>query len=165
MTGLFLNIFECTLENDYFNLQYLPYKPYAEKEAYVKLRDQNPDYELCKYDTTLENGLRESRIYFWNKKEAPSTTLVGTEDRIDIQTNPKIISKIIESCIIQHFKNFGKFQLSKKKEEHFWNIVSPQDLITNVKGLNAYNEFHFNTLFNSYNSLSLIHISEPTRPY
>jgi hypothetical protein len=151
MTGLFLNIFECKFESNYFGLQYLPYKTYAEKEAYIKLRDQNPDYELCKYDITLENGLRESRIYFWNKKEVPSTTLVGTEDRIHIQTNPKIISKIIESCIIQHFKNFGKFQLSKKKEEHFWNIVSPQDLITNIKGLNAYNEFHFNTFFNSYN--------------
>lgn len=61
MTGLFLNIFECKFENDYFDLQYLLYKSYT-KKIYIKLRDQSPDYELCKYDITLENGLRESKL-------------------------------------------------------------------------------------------------------
>ncbi|HMN89396.1 MAG TPA: hypothetical protein PKD70_08320 [Saprospiraceae bacterium] len=151
MTGLFLNIFECKFEKDYFDLQYLSYEEYATIEAYKKLRAENPDYEFYKYDVKLDNDTTERRIYLWNKEALASSLLTQNIDRIDIQSNPKIVCKIIESCIIQHFKNFGKFQLSKKKEEHFWNIVSPQDLITNVKGLNAYNEFHFNTLFNSYN--------------
>jgi hypothetical protein len=47
MTGIFLNIFECKFEKDYFNLQYLSYEKYATIEAYKKLRSENPDYEFC----------------------------------------------------------------------------------------------------------------------
>lgn len=47
MTGIFLNIFECKFEKDYFNLQYLSYEKYATIDAYTKLRSENPDYEFC----------------------------------------------------------------------------------------------------------------------
>lgn len=170
MTGLFLNIFECKFEKDYFDLQYLSYEKYATIEAYKKLRSENPDYEFYKYDVKLDNNTTERRIYFWNKKTNPTTSITGKQERIDIQSNPKIVSKIIESCILQHFKNFGKFQVFKKKEEHFWNIVSPSNLFIVeqeqediegnrkkvkkkvVDGILAFNQFHFNTFFNSFNT-------------
>lgn len=170
MTGLFLNIFECKFEKDYFDLQYLPYNNYATKEAYKELYTENPEYEFYKYDVKLDNGRTERRIYLWNKETFASSLLTQNIDRIDIQSNPKIVSKIIESCILQQFKNFGKFQVFKKKEEHFWNIVSPSNLFIVeqdeediegnkkkvkkklVDGIFAFNQFHFNTFFNSFNN-------------
>ncbi|MEZ4887642.1 MAG: Piwi domain-containing protein [Chitinophagales bacterium] len=169
MTGIFLNIFESKFEKDYFELQYLSYEKYTTREAYRKLRTENLDYEFYKCDVKLDNGRTERRIYFWGKKLNPNTTILGTKDRVDIQNNPKIISKIIESCILQQFRNFGKFQIFKKKEEHFWSIVSPSNLFVTeqveediegnkrkvkrklVNGILAFNKFHFNTLFNSFN--------------
>lgn len=151
MTGLFLNVFECKFEKDYFNLQYLSYEEYATIEAYKKLRAENPDYEFYKNDVKLDNGQTERRIYFWNKKTSPSTIIKGVKETITIQSNPKIVSKIIESCILQHFLNSRGFRVFKKKEEHFWNITSSKNLFTNIKWLNAYNQIHFNTFFNSYN--------------
>ncbi|MCU0436362.1 MAG: hypothetical protein MUC49_00505 [Raineya sp.] len=173
MTGLFLNIFECKFEKDYFNLQYLSYENYSVKEDFIKLQKENPDYIFYKYDVQIENEQFERRIYFWSKKENPSSTIIGTEEVIDIQTNPKIISKIIESCIIQHFRNFQTtngqpYKVFKKREEHFWNIVSPSNLFMVeqeeediegnkkkvkkklVDGILAFNQFHFNTFFNSF---------------
>ncbi len=105
MTGLFLNIFECKFEKNYFDLQYLSYEKYAKKEAYIQLRNENSDYEFYKYDIKLDNGATERRIYFWNKKARPATSVTGTQEKLDIQGNPKIVSKIIESCILQQFKN------------------------------------------------------------
>jgi biotin-(acetyl-CoA carboxylase) ligase len=153
MTGLFLNIFECKFERDYFNLQYLPYESYATIEAYKKLRSENPDYEFYKYDVKLDNGHTERRIYYWSKKASPTTNVAGTEEKIDIQSNPKIVSKIIESCILQQFKNKRGFKVFKKREEHFWTIESSKNLLENINGLNAYNQIHFNTFFNSYNGI------------
>ncbi|OJW74570.1 Piwi domain-containing protein [Spirosoma sp. 48-14] len=152
MTGLFLNIFECKFEKDYFDLQYLSYEEYATIEAYKKLRTENPDYEFYKNDLKLDNGQTERRIYFWNKKINPETIIKkGVKERVNIQSNPKIIGKIIESCILQYFLNSKGFKVSKKKEEHFWSITSSKNLFMNIKGLNAYNQIHFNTFFNSYN--------------
>lgn len=150
MKGLFLNIFECRFENDNFDLQYLPYEEYATKDAYFKLRNENIDYEFYRHDVKLDNNTTERRIYFWSKKANPATVVTGTKERIDIQSNPKIVSKIIESCILQLFKN-ANGKVFKKREEHFWTIVSSTNLLENMDGLNAYNQIHFNTFFNSYN--------------
>ncbi|MDX2286856.1 MAG: hypothetical protein NW241_22010 [Bacteroidia bacterium] len=153
MTGLFLNIFECKFEKDYFDLQYLSYEKYATIEAYKKLRTENSDYEFYKYDVKLENGQIERRIYFWNKKSSPTTTVKGTKETVNIQSNPKIVSKIIESCILQQFQNNRAFKVFKKREEHFWTILSSKNLLENINGLNAYNQIHFNTFFNSYSGI------------
>lgn len=150
MTGLFLNIFECKFEKDYFDLQYLSYEEYSTIEAYKKLRTENSDYEFYKYDVKLDNGQTERRIYFWNKKSSPTTTVKGIRETVNIQTNPKIVSKIIESCILQQFKNNSAFKVSKRREEHFWAILSSKNLLENINGLNAYNQIYFNTFFNSY---------------
>ncbi|MDI9309499.1 MAG: hypothetical protein QM535_04735 [Limnohabitans sp.] len=151
MTGLFLNILECKFEKENFDLLYLPYEKYGTKEAYIKLRNENIDYEFYKYDVKIDNNTTERRIYFWNKSANPATSVTGTKERIDIQSNPKIVSKIIESCILQQFKNNSAFKVFKKREEHFWNIISSKNLLENINGLNAYNQIHFNTFFNSYN--------------
>ncbi len=151
MTGLFLNIFECKFEKDYFDLQYLSYDEYAMIEAYKKLRTENSDYEFYRYDVKLDNGQIERRIYFWNKKSNPTTTVNGIKETVNIQSNPKIVSKVIESCILQQFKNNSAFKVSKKREEHFWTILSSKKLLENINGLNAHNQIHFNTFFNSYN--------------
>jgi hypothetical protein len=163
MTGLFLNIFECKFEKDYFDLQYFSYEKYASIEAYKKLREENSDYEFYKNDVKLDNKQTERRIYFWNKKTNPSTTIEGVKETVNIQSNPKIVSKIIESCILQYFLNSRGFRVFKKKEEHFWNITSTKNLFTNIKWLNAYNQIHFNTFFNSYNgSLSFFFVLSRT---
>lgn len=151
MTGLFLNIFECKFEKEYFDLHYLPYEEYATKEAYKELREQNKDYQFYQYHKKLENGETNSRIYFWNRNDKPSTEIVGIAERIYTQENPKIASKIIESSIIQHFFNFGKFQVYRKKEEPFWSIISPKEQIPTIKDLGVYNRFHFNTFFYAHN--------------
>lgn len=162
MSGLFLNLFECKFEKRYFDLQFLSYDKYAKKEAYIKLRDENPDYQLYRYDIKLKNGQTERRIYFWNKVKQPSTSLQGIKERVDIQKYPKITSKIIESCLVQHFRNFTskqgqKYHIHKKREEHFWNIISPSNLMENqdqvfVEGIQVFNQLHFNTFFNSDNN-------------
>lgn len=153
MTGLFLNIFECKFEKDYFDLQYLHYENYATKEAFAKLRHENPDYEFYKSNVKVNNDQTERRIYFWNKKASQTGTVSGIKAKVDIQSNPKIVSKIIESCILQQFINSKGFKVFKKREEHFWNIVSSKNLLQNINGLNAYNQIHFNTFFNSYNGI------------
>ena len=151
MTGLFLNIFECKFDKDYFDLQYLLYEKYATKEAYSKLRNENPDYEFYKYDVKLDSKTTERRIYFWSKKTSPTTTVTGIKEMVDIQGSPKVVSKIIEICILQEFIKCRRFKVYKKKEEYFWSIVSSKNLFTNINGLNAYNQVNFNTFFNSYN--------------
>lgn len=151
MTGLFLNIFECKFDKDYFDLQYLLYEKYATKEAYSKLRNENPDYEFYKYDVKLDSKTTERRIYFWSKKTSPTTTVTGIKEMVDIQGSPKVVSKIIEICILQEFIKSRRFKVYKKKEEYFWSIVSSKNLFTNINGLNAYNQVNFNTFFNSYN--------------
>lgn len=151
MTGLFLNIFECKFDKDYFDLQYLLYEKYATKEAYTKLRNENPDYEFYKYDVKLDSETTERRIYFWNKKIIPTTTITGIQERVDIQNSPKIVSKIIDACILQEFIKSRGFKVFKKREEYFWSIVSSKNLFKSINGLNAYNQVNFNTFFNSNN--------------
>lgn len=151
MTGLFLNIVECKFEKEDFDLQYLPYEKYGTKEAYIKLRNENVDFEFYRYDVKIDNDTKERRIYFWNKRANSESSITGTKERIDIQSNPKIVSKILESCILQQFKNNRAFKVFKKREEHFWNIISSKNLLNDINGLNAYNQIHFNTFFNSYN--------------
>ncbi len=156
MTGLFFNFFECKLSKDNFEIQYLLYENYSTKEIYKALINNNPDYEFYKLDVVSENGDTERRIYFWGKVLTPSTELTGEFESISIKNNPKITSKIIESCIIQHFKNFEgskgqKYSVYRKRETHFWNIISPNELMQNIEGLSVRNEYHFNTTFYSHN--------------
>lgn len=151
MTGLFLNTFECKFKKDYFDLHYLPYNEYESKEAFKNLRVDNADYEFYRFDNVLSNGQTERRIYFWCKSSSSQNILNGKVDRIYISNNPKIISKIIELSIIQHFKNFQKFEIFKKREQHFWNVISPTNLIPEISGLVIRNVFSFNTFFYSHN--------------
>ncbi|AZB34250.1 Piwi domain-containing protein [Chryseobacterium bernardetii] len=151
MTGLFLNIFECKFEKKYFDVQYLLYNDYSDKDKFRELRNEYKDYEFYKVDVFLENNKIERRIYFWQKQPHVLKVLKGTAERVIIQENPRVVSKIIESCIIQYFKNFGKFQVTKKKEEFFWNILSPKNLISELNGLNVFNQFHFTIFFNADN--------------
>lgn len=151
MTGIFLNFFECKLEKDYFELKYLPYSTYSKKEDFINLKDENLDYEFYKFDTSREGGKIDRRIYFWNKTEKPSTKIEGTDIRISIKEYPQIASKIIETAIIQQFKKKQKYEIFKKRQEHFWSIISPIELMTNIEGLSVRNEFNFNSSFFSHN--------------
>lgn len=150
MTGLFLNFFECKLERDFFDLKYLPYNDYSKKEDYLKLKNDNPDFDFYKLDIT-NNGKTDRRIYFWNKIQNPSSSLIGTTTQINIREYPQLVSRIIETAILQHFKKDNRYEIFKKKQEHFWSIVSPKQLISNIDGLSVRNEFNFNASFFSYN--------------
>ncbi|MFR3216419.1 MAG: Piwi domain-containing protein [Dysgonomonas mossii] len=153
MTGLFLNFFECKLQKNNFDLQYLPYSKYSKKEDYLKLREDNPDFEFYKLDITDSNGKTDRRIYFWNKVKNPNTTIKGTKIQIEITKYPQIVSRIIEMSIIQHFRKDNRYEIFKKKQEHFWSIISPKQLIANIEGLSIRNEFNFNSSFFSYNEV------------
>jgi hypothetical protein len=156
MTGLFLNFYECNLSVEHFDISYLMYDDYSTKELYKNLQSNYSDYEFYRYDITTETGDTERRIYFWSRIPNPLLVLEGHEDRVYIQKNPKITSRIIESCVVQHFKNFQnskgqKFEVYKKKENHFWSIISPSELMPNIEGLSVRNEFHFSSFFFYHN--------------
>jgi hypothetical protein len=152
MNTLFLNFFEYKLQNDYFDINYLPYSDYCTKETYLDLRRSYPDY-MFYVQKPLEDS-NEKIIYFWKTNENQSNLLEGEKQRILINESPKIVSKIIESCFISMLNKSRNFSIKRNRYENAWEITSKKESLEDIFYISAKNSMKLSfCFFNQNNSL------------
>ena len=128
MSGLFLNFIEYELSEQCFNLQAVPYKNYETKEQYLDLKDTNPDFHFYRFDKD---------IFLWERKTGVQHKLQTSTKSVSQTDHPKIISKIVESALIDYIKSLDAYNVRYNRHGYTWELVSRTDALNGkIPGLN-----------------------------
>jgi len=142
MAGLFLNFFKINTSNQEFHLSKIPYEEYS--EDYENLKNEYPDYFFYRNNDS---------IVYWNKQGKDKVLPLNNSKKcsVNLQKHPRVFSKVIESCFIDALNNDGRMQVFYIKYGFSWNIVSPNNKLTGINGLSAYNCFNISFKFINVN--------------
>ncbi|GFZ79843.1 hypothetical protein GCM10011531_07220 [Aquaticitalea lipolytica] len=139
MAGLFLNFFKVNLENDEFDLSNISYSDYESKEDYFELQDNYPDHQFYRVN---------SRIHYWSKNGSSKLLpLNSIKSRVNSKTEPKIISKIVESCLMNVLVNDERLEVNRKSHSYSWDVLSSNNILKGIKGLAAFNCYNITPRF------------------
>lgn len=133
MAGLFLNFFQAQISNADLDLSSVPYSDYESKESYFTLTDAYPEYQFYR---------NNDRIFYWHKQgEGKVLPLNSLKSKVSLESNPKIISRILESCLIEALQGFNALKLKRQKYAFAWDVISSKNLLIGLEGLTAHNCF------------------------
>jgi hypothetical protein len=139
MAGLFLNFFKVNLNNDVFDLSNISYVDYESKEDYFELQDSYPAHQFYRVN---------DRIYYWSKEsDSKLLSLNSLKTKVNSKDNPKIISKIIESCLMNILINDDRLEVTRKRHSYSWDVVSSNNILGGIDGLGAYNCYNISPKF------------------
>lgn len=131
MAGLFLNFFEVELNGQSFQLSKIHFSEYSTKESYFELRDKYPDFQFYRV---------KDEIFYWGKDGQTSVLpLNSRKESITPQFSPKIVSKILESCLMEALSADDRLKVLYKGHSHSWEVISPNNKLKDIDGLSAHN--------------------------
>ncbi|WP_299188474.1 Piwi domain-containing protein [uncultured Aquimarina sp.] len=139
MSGLFLNFYQVEINLKEVSTKALNYSDYQSKEDFISLRDSNKNCTFYR-----END----KILVWSAKGLIGEFEQLPDYKINLDDNPKILSRIIENGIIDLLKETGSYLIFKNKYSNSWEIVSSKDVLKNsIKGLEINRVVHFSPYF------------------
>ncbi|SEB78190.1 Piwi domain-containing protein [Maribacter dokdonensis] len=139
MAGLFLNFFYVSLSGDTFDISNVAASDYQSKEDYFALRDTYPDFHFYR---------QNERIYYWSKSgENKVLPLNSTKSEVTLNSHPKIISKIMESCLIHNLQENDKLNVHSKRYSFSNDILSTNNILLDIDGLAAKNCYNISPKF------------------
>lgn len=139
MSGLFLNFIEYELSKDTFSVFALPYKNYPTKDKYLELKNSNPDWAFYRQGET---------IFYWQKNPNTQNDLGGNPALISTADDPKVVSKIVETGIIEFLFSLDNYKIKKNRHSHTWQLVSRKDALGGkINGLEVSRRMSMSPLF------------------
>lgn len=127
MSGLFLNFYQIEMDLKKVYAKALNYSDYQRKEDFLSLRDSN---EKCTFYR------EDDKILVWSVNELNREFEQLPDYKINLDDNPKILSRIIENGIIDLLKEKDSYRIFKNKYSNTWEIISSKDILQNsIKGL------------------------------
>jgi Piwi domain len=139
MAGLFLNFFKINIENQEFDLSSVSFADYSSKESYFALQDKYPDFQFYRVN---------DKIFYWHKKGEPIILpLNSSKSRINLLDNPKIVSKIIESCLLYKLQSDDRLEVKRLSHSYSWDVLSSNNILNGIDGLAAYNCYNITPRF------------------
>ncbi|MFD2100643.1 hypothetical protein [Flagellimonas iocasae] len=131
MAGLFLNFFEAEIEGQTFQLSKVPFSDYSTKESYLELQDEYPDFQFYRV---------RDEIFYWGKSGLTKVLPLNSEkESISLLSVPKIVSKILESCLMDALCRDERLEVIHKRYSHSWEVISPNNKLQGINGLSAHN--------------------------
>ncbi|REE25720.1 argonaute-like protein [Winogradskyella pacifica] len=139
MSGLFLNFYQVEINFKEISTKALNYSDYQSKEDFINLRDSNRNCTFYR-----END----KILVWSAEELISEFEQLPDYKINLDDNPKVLSRIIENGIVDLLKETGSYRIFKNKYSNTWEIISSKDVLKNsIKGLEINRVVHFSPYF------------------
>lgn len=131
MAGLFLNFFKVEVEKKDFKIHYIPYEDFNTEDKFFGLTKEYPDFHFYRID---------ERIYYWNLNGTNNTVpFSSNKHQFTINDNPKLFSRVVESCLMHKLKNDSRLKVWRLKHSFSWEIISSNNLLKGIDGLKAYN--------------------------
>ena len=139
MAGLFLNFFYVNLSNQTFDIPSVSTTDYQTKEDYFKLREAHPDFHFYR---------QNERICYWSLEgKSKVLPLNSKKSQITLDDDPKIVSKIIESCLIHKLSENEKLDVYRQKHSFSFDVVSSNNILSDIDGLIAKNSYNISPKF------------------
>lgn len=139
MAGLFLNFFKVEVENHEFEVSQLLYEHFEEENKFSDLIKKYPDFHFYRID---------DRVYYWNKNGLKKILpLNSIKHRFNVNNNPKLFSKIIESCLINKLRSDDRLKVWRLKHSFSWEVISSNNILKGIDGLVAYNSYNISPKF------------------
>lgn len=149
MSGLILNFIELKLQEDNFKINSLPYLQYDTKEKYANLRTENRDFHFYRDN---------DKIFYWTVKDVDDL-FNGEKEEINTNDNPFVINRIIETAIVNFFREQKNINVFLNKYSQSWILESNKDLLSNqIEGLSVIRQIKIKATFLSPADLNIFGI-------
>jgi hypothetical protein len=91
---------------------------------------------------------QDETIYYWENNLTSQNNLNGTPVFVPIADNPRLVSKILETGLIEFMFGLNNYKISKDGHSHTWQLVSQKDALDGkINGLVVNRRMSISPLF------------------